>query len=86
MAWGEVAPTITTGCFNPSKGRFLHPTNHRAITLREAALLQSFPISYVFLLDNGRIATAQMIGNALPPEFVRRHAMQIIRMLEASDG
>ncbi|HEU4712930.1 MAG TPA: DNA cytosine methyltransferase [Pyrinomonadaceae bacterium] len=86
MAWDEVAPTITTGCFNPSKGRFLHPTNHRAITLREAALLQSFPISYVFLLDNGRIATAEMIGNALPPEFVRRHALQIIRTLEATDG
>jgi DNA-methyltransferase (dcm) len=86
MAWAEVAPTITTGCFNPSKGRFLHPRNHRAITLREAALLQSFPISYVFLLDNGRIATAEMIGNALPPEFVRRHARQIIRALEAIDG
>jgi DNA (cytosine-5)-methyltransferase 1 len=86
MAWAEVAPTITTGCFNPSKGRFLHPTNHRAITLREAALLQSFPISYVFLLDNGRIAAAEMIGNALPPEFVRRHARQILRALEATDG
>jgi DNA (cytosine-5)-methyltransferase 1 len=86
MAWAEVAPTITTGCFNPSKGRFLHPTNHRAITLREAALLQSFPISYVFLLDNGRIATAEMIGNALPPEFVRRHARQIIRVLQSNDG
>ena len=86
MAWAEVAPTITTGCFNPSKGRFLHPTNHRAITLREAALLQSFPVSYVFLLDNGRIATAEMIGNALPPEFVRRHARQIIRALETNDG
>lgn len=86
MAWAEVAPTITTGCFNPSKGRFLHPTNHRAITLREAALLQSFPISYVFLLDNGRIATAEMIGNALPPEFVRRHARQIIKVLQSNDG
>jgi DNA (cytosine-5)-methyltransferase 1 len=86
MAWAEVAPTITTGCFNPSKGRFLHPINHRAITLREAALLQSFPISYIFLLDNGRIATAEMIGNALPPEFVRRHARQIIRALETNHG
>jgi DNA (cytosine-5)-methyltransferase 1 len=86
MAWAEVAPTITTGCFNPSKGRFLHPTKHRAITLREASLLQSFPISYVFPLDQGRIATAEMIGNALPPEFVRRHAQQIIRALEATNG
>lgn len=86
MSWSEVAPTITTGCFNPSKGRFLHPRNHRAITLREAALLQSFPKSYTFLLDKGRIATAEMIGNALPPEFVRRHARQIIKALEANNG
>jgi DNA (cytosine-5)-methyltransferase 1 len=40
MKWDEVAPTITGGCINPSKGRFLHPTQDRAITLREAALLQ----------------------------------------------
>lgn len=86
MAWDEVAPTITTGCFNPSKGRFLHPTKNRAITLREAALLQSFPISYSFSLEHGRIAVAEMIGNALPPEFVRRHAQEVIRALEASDG
>lgn len=85
MKWNEVAPTITTGCFNPSKGRFLHPRNHRAVTLREAALLQTFPRSYHFSLENGRIAVAEMIGNALPPEFIRRHALQIIRTL-ASDG
>lgn len=86
MKWSEVAPTITTGCFNPSKGRFLHPRNHRAITLREAALLQSFRLSYIFLLDRGRIAAAEMIGNALPPEFVRRHATQIIRTLQSKNG
>lgn len=43
MAWDDVAPTITSGCFNPSKGRFLHPVEDRAITMREAALLQGFP-------------------------------------------
>jgi DNA (cytosine-5)-methyltransferase 1 len=48
MSWDDVAPTITSGCFNPSKGRFLHPTKNRAITLREAALLQSFPRRYKF--------------------------------------
>jgi DNA (cytosine-5)-methyltransferase 1 len=86
MAWDNVAPTITTGCFNPSKGRFLHPTENRAITLREAALLQSFPLSYSFLLEKGRIAVAEMIGNALPPEFIRRHALQVVRTLETIDG
>src|SRR5262249_33536932 len=46
MAWYEPAPTITGGCYNPSKGRFLHPVEDRAITLREAAILQSFPRRY----------------------------------------
>ncbi len=81
MKWNDVAPTITTGCFNPSKGRFLHPRNHRAITLREAALLQSFPISYFFSLERGRILVAEMIGNALPPEFIKRHALKIKQAL-----
>lgn len=48
MWWDDVSPTITGGCINPSKGRFLHPTHDRAITLREAALLQSFPANYFF--------------------------------------
>ena len=74
MAWDEPAPTITTGCFNPSKGRFLHPEANRAITMREAALLQSFPKSYKFLATLGKVKAAIMIGNALPPEFIRRHA------------
>ena len=86
MSWSEVAPTITTGCFNPSKGRFLHPTRNRAITLREAALLQSFPKNYFFCLDNGRIAVAEMIGNALPPEFIRRHALKVVEVLARSHG
>lgn len=86
MSWDEVAPTITSGCFNPSKGRFLHPTRHRAITLREAALLQSFPKAYFFSLDRGRILAAEMIGNALPPEFIRRHAIRLLQALEERDG
>jgi DNA (cytosine-5)-methyltransferase 1 len=74
MAWDAPAPTITTGCFNPSKGRFLHPSADRAITMREAALLQSFPKSYKFPVSLGKVKVAMMIGNALPPEFIRRHA------------
>ncbi len=77
MAWTKVAPTITSGCFNPSKGRFLHPEEDRAITMREAALLQSFPRNYMFDLSAGKEAVALMIGNALPPEFIRRHALEI---------
>ena len=77
MAWDDLGPTITSGCFNPSKGRFLHPKEHRTITLREAAALQSFPPTYHFSLKRGKTGAAWMIGNALPPEFVRRHASQL---------
>jgi len=81
MAWDAAAPTITSGCFNPSKGRFLHPEQDRAITMREAALLQGFPRSYAFDLAAGKEAIALMIGNALPPEFIRRHALEVHRAL-----
>lgn len=83
MKWDDVAPTITSGCVNPSKGRFLHPSEDRTITLREAALLQSFPPSYYFSLERGKFHAAAMIGNALPPEFVMRQATEIRRHLEA---
>lgn len=78
MRWDEPAPTITTGCFNPSKGRFLHPEEDRAITMREAALLQSFPRDYYFPAELGKVAIARLIGNALPPEFIRRHTAALI--------
>lgn len=78
MAWDELAPTITTGCFNPSKGRFLHPEEDRAITMREAALLQSFPKSYKFPARLGKVKIATMIGNALPPCFIKRHAQELL--------
>lgn len=77
MAWDAVAPTITSGCINPSKGRFLHPSQPRAITLREAALLQGFPAHYWVSLRKGKYAAAVVIGNALPPEFIRRHAVSV---------
>lgn len=82
MAWDELAPTITSGCINPSKGRFLHPTENRAITLREAALLQTFPPGYYFPLSRGKYKAADLIGNALPPRFVARQAEQVLRALQ----
>lgn len=77
MAWDDVAPTITSGCHNPSKGRFLHPAQNRAITLREAAVLQGFPKSYRFNIEHGKEAIALMIGNALPPPFIEAHASEL---------
>jgi DNA (cytosine-5)-methyltransferase 1 len=83
MRWSEVAPTITGGCVNPSKGRFLHPDQDRAITLREAALLQSFPADYAFSMRRGKYAAAALIGNALPPEFIRRQGEAVRDLLGA---
>lgn len=82
MAWDEPGPTITSGCINPSKGRFLHPEENRAITLREAALLQSFPVKYKFPLHKGKYHVADLIGNALPPRFVAAQARVIRRALQ----
>lgn len=85
MSWDLPSPTITGGCINPSKGRFLHPSANRAITLREAALLQSFPKSYRFPIAGNRYAVALMIGNALPPEFIRRHALSLRQALDSGE-
>lgn len=70
MRWDAPAPTITTQCFNFGTGRFGHPEQDRAITLREAAILQSFPGSYKFVPDGKQVHFAtvgRMIGNAVPP-------------------
>jgi len=84
MSWDDIAPTITSGCINPSKGRFLHPRKNRPITLREAALLQSFPSTYQISLCGGKYKAAAIIGNAFPPEFARRQAIVIKRYLISS--
>ncbi|HHW44998.1 MAG TPA: DNA cytosine methyltransferase [Desulfotomaculum sp.] len=84
MAWDDLAPTITSGCHNPSKGRFLHPEENRAITMREAALLQGFPRRYKFPIVNNKSAVALMIGNALPPPFIAAHGRSIRRTLQGN--
>lgn len=71
MRWDEPAPTMTTQCFGYGNGRFGHPEQDRAITLREAAILQSFPASYSFLPEGERASFAKvgmLIGNAVPPK------------------
>jgi len=69
LRWDDYSSTITGGCLNPSKGRFLHPEQDRALTPREAALLQSFRKDYKFPLDIPKSSLALLIGNALPPKF-----------------
>lgn len=84
MAWKDVAPTLTGGFVNPSKGRFLHPEHDRAITLREGALIQTFPPNYKFPLNLGKFRVAEMIGNALPPALICAHAEKITGWLETA--
>lgn len=72
MAWDDVAPTLTTGCTDLTKGRFVHPTDDRAITLREAARLQTFRDDYEFAGTFGQIAT--QIGNAVPVRLIEEIA------------
>jgi DNA (cytosine-5)-methyltransferase 1 len=71
MNWDHVAPTITTHCIGFSNGRFGHPEQDRAISLREASLLQSFPSTYQFISDPDTVCMgniARHIGNAVPPK------------------
>ncbi len=69
MEWDKPAPTITTQCFGYGNGRFGHPSQDRAITLREAALLQTFPANYQFVRRDERVrfsTLGRLIGNAVP--------------------
>ncbi len=69
MEWDKPAPTMTTQCFGFGNGRFGHPEQNRAISLREAAIFQSFPRDYQFFDCNQRQnngAIGRMIGNAVP--------------------
>jgi DNA (cytosine-5)-methyltransferase 1 len=78
MSWDKPAPTITTRFISFSNGRFGHPEENRAISIREGATLQTFPRYYVFYAKS--LATkARMIGNAVPPEFARRIGEAIIK-------
>jgi len=70
MNWDEPSPTITTQSYNFGTGRFGHPEQDRALTLREAAMLQSFPENYKFVADGEKIeisVISRLIGNAVPP-------------------
>jgi DNA (cytosine-5)-methyltransferase 1 len=65
LAWDKPAAGLTTKCISYSNGRFGHPEQDRAITVREAACLQTFPRNYTF--SGGMLSKARQIGNAVPP-------------------
>jgi DNA (cytosine-5)-methyltransferase 1 len=79
MRWSDVAPTLTTGCTDVTRGRFAHPEEDRAITLREAARLQTFPDHYSFAGNASQIAT--QIGNAVPMKLIETIAPVIRKAL-----
>ncbi|WP_198015423.1 MULTISPECIES: DNA cytosine methyltransferase [unclassified Psychrobacter] len=76
------ANTITAGCNNPSKGRFVHPWLNHGITLRHAARLQTFPDDYIF--TGGSMAMAKQIGNAVPITMAQVLISHIKLVLEES--
>lgn len=85
MAWDDPSPTITTQCYGFGNGRFGHPEQNRAISLREAARLQTFPDDYEFVHpdDPHFIATiSRFIGNAVPVELGRVIARSIKQHLK----
>lgn len=69
MSWDQPSPTMTTLCYGYGNGRFGHPEQDRAISLREAALFQTFPLNYVFVKPGTpyrRKILGRQIGNAVP--------------------
>jgi DNA (cytosine-5)-methyltransferase 1 len=79
MYWDRPAPTITTRFNSLSNGRFGHPVQHRAISLREGAILQTFPRKFKFVGSSMGSITRQ-IGNAVPPKMARRIGNHLRRL------
>jgi DNA (cytosine-5)-methyltransferase 1 len=84
MSWNDVSPTITTQFYNYGSGRFGHPEQNRALSLREGALLQTFPPQYNFGYNISLSTVGRQIGNAVPPKLgyiigksIKNHLMNI---------
>ncbi|MFT3846216.1 MAG: DNA (cytosine-5-)-methyltransferase [Lacibacter sp.] len=89
MKWDDVAPTMTTYCTGLGNGRFGHPEQDRAISLREAALIQSFPQNYDFIDPHKPMSSpniARQIGNAVPVELGVAIAKSIKEHIEEFGG
>lgn len=96
MSWDEASPTITTQCFGYGNGRFGHPEQDRAISLREAAILQTFPPKYKFVRPDEPVrfsVLGRLIGNAVPVRLgevvgqtVVAHALQLARSASPTEA
>ena len=88
MEWDRPSPTITTQFFGYGNGRFGHPSQDRAISLREGALLQSFPMEYQFSSPSSKLSFAtigRLIGNAVPVRLGEVIGKAIMEHLENSN-
>lgn len=81
--WDKPALTIRTEFFKPEKGRYLHPSAHRPITVREAARCMSFPDDFALPEHQAMTSVARQIGNAVPPLLARRIAEALAEALDA---
>lgn len=79
--WDRPAFTIRTEFYKPEKGRYLHPSQHRPITVREAARCQGFPDDFVFPEGQSMTSVAKQIGNAVPPPLARTLAQTLLEKL-----
>jgi len=89
MEWDKPAPTMTTLCNGYGNGRFGHPEQHRGISLREAAIFQSFPNDYRFVPDGEPVVMktlARLIGNAVPPKLGEAVARSLYASIGAKAG
>lgn len=89
MEWEKPAPTMTTQCYGFGNGRFGHPDQDRAISLREAAIIQSFPKTYSFLEDGEKVTFSRLgilIGNAVPPRLGEAIGRSILSHIEALEN
>jgi DNA (cytosine-5)-methyltransferase 1 len=85
MAWNEPSSTITTQFYNFGTGRFGHPTQNRALTIREAAILQTFPKDYKFYENDNEVFIKRLgvhIGNAVPVDLGYVIGKSIVAHLE----
>lgn len=81
--WDKPACTIRTEFYKPEKGRYLHPTEHRPITVREAARCMSFPDAFEFPEHQSMTSVGRQIGNAVPPVLAEELARSINEVLLA---
>lgn len=82
--WDRPAYTIRTEFYKPEKGRYLHPVEHRPITVREAARCMSFPDDFELPVDQSMTSIARQIGNAVPPRLAQHLAEGIAEQVERS--